>query len=507
MANERRAYHLPSVGEPYRGIETVIRVNGLLLNDRRYLDQYKVSEVTGLDDADMVDNREQGTEFDGEYAFNSYYSGRTITIRGEVRAGNFGKLREMQGDLKYATNLLQESPLDFIFNDTEEDFTDTQAVNDYFRAADSAAITNWSIASGKLYTTASIAYLRAGVSTKKYFNFQNLLHFRTGSSIPFNTDIFTMGRAKLNASYTYTMAGWKSSNTVGATTSAQPRFYIGYSDTGAEHGAIASANMTLAVETDYWIKFEGRENMLRSWMYNSDPDEGYVKPLASLEMPLLLDTYYQFATTSQANVGIGSRGMGHPSLGWEIQNASFRSHDTPDVRVFARKVGKVDMPDTQANRHSTRPFMLTLRASNPLLESRVTSFESLPAADNNIVFDDEIILPALFGVANGTVENYGTYYANPVVTFYGPLTNPSLTNTETDETIALEIDLDSSQSATVDVHSRSVYDQAGQNLYGYLRTDHKWMRLSPGVTDVSFVCDTFEAGDPRCEIEFRHGWL
>jgi hypothetical protein len=133
MLRERQIGHQPSVGAPYRGIETVIKYNGILLNDRRFTDHYRVTEVTGLDDADVRDSREDNPESDGENAYNSFYSGRTITIRGEIHAGNMSRLREMQADLKYAFNPLEERPLSFIFNDWYDDFSGTSdlVVRDY----------------------------------------------------------------------------------------------------------------------------------------------------------------------------------------------------------------------------------------------------------------------------------------------------------------------------------------------------------------------------------------
>jgi hypothetical protein len=501
MANERRSYHLPSTGEPYRGIETVIRVNGLLLNDRRYLDNYRVTEVTGMDDPDLNDVREAGTEVDGEYAFNSYYSGRTITLRGEVRAGNFGKLREMQGDLKYATNLLQETTVDFLFNDTEEDFTDTAAVNDYTVAGTAGAISNWSIANGKLFATRGDCYLRH--SKQPYYNFENTIHFRTGATIPSNVDFFSLGRGRLSATGSFVMGGWRASLS---------EIYVGSKGTpvGNTYSQYSTDTATLAVSTDYWLRFSGNGSEIHTRLFAANPDDDHVEPTAHAFYSLFATTVQMpYATIANAEVGIGFASFGTTAQDWRIQDLSFRNHDVPDVRVKARKVGKVDMPDSQTNHNVTRPFMLTMRASNPLLESRVTNYLTLDADDNNIVFPSGgITLPTSFSVNTETISNLGTYYTYPVVTFYGSMSDPVLTNTETNESISLSIDIADGESVTIDVANRTVYDQAGANKYGYLATDHKWMRLSPGSTELAFGCVSFDAlTSARCEIEYRHGWL
>lgn len=100
------------------GLEAEITFNGLTLNRRRALAgsgfRYKVTDIGGLDDADVRDAREPNPGRDGEMAMPAYYGGRTITITGKIMAANVRSLRQMQQDLRTAFGALVEAPM--IFN-------------------------------------------------------------------------------------------------------------------------------------------------------------------------------------------------------------------------------------------------------------------------------------------------------------------------------------------------------------------------------------------------------
>jgi hypothetical protein len=97
-----------------RGIESVIEYNGLYLNVRDWVDTYLVTQIGGLDDADIRDSREVNPGFHGETAFMSFYGGRTITLTGKIYCKTLFKLRDMQQALRQAfAQLDEERPLIF----------------------------------------------------------------------------------------------------------------------------------------------------------------------------------------------------------------------------------------------------------------------------------------------------------------------------------------------------------------------------------------------------------
>lgn len=106
-----RTYLSSSWALGVEGLEAVWEYNGLSLNDRSNMEQYRLTDIDGLADADIRDSRAPITEAHGELAYNMYQGGRTITLSGRIRAGNVTMLRQMQEDLKEAFSSTVELPL------------------------------------------------------------------------------------------------------------------------------------------------------------------------------------------------------------------------------------------------------------------------------------------------------------------------------------------------------------------------------------------------------------
>lgn len=96
---------------PPVGLECTFSYNGLTLGDRTVVDRYRIISISGLDDADLRDQREPLSAQHGEVAYPAYYGGRTIGIRGIIEAGNMAKIRDMQLALRTAFAYLTEAPL------------------------------------------------------------------------------------------------------------------------------------------------------------------------------------------------------------------------------------------------------------------------------------------------------------------------------------------------------------------------------------------------------------
>jgi hypothetical protein len=104
--------HLPgTAAAPPVGLECTMVYNNLVLNDRLLDDRYRITSISGFDDADIRDERELLSAQHGEVDFPAYYGGRTIGIRGFIEAGNMAKLRDMQMALRTAFAFLSDYPL------------------------------------------------------------------------------------------------------------------------------------------------------------------------------------------------------------------------------------------------------------------------------------------------------------------------------------------------------------------------------------------------------------
>lgn len=94
------------------GIEATIEYNGMLLNQRKWIDTFLITSIDGLQDADIRDQREVNPAQHGETAFSSFYGGRTVVLGGRIRAHHIWRLRDMQLALREAfTDLNTEHAL------------------------------------------------------------------------------------------------------------------------------------------------------------------------------------------------------------------------------------------------------------------------------------------------------------------------------------------------------------------------------------------------------------
>lgn len=84
------------------GVESIFEYNGLVMNRRDWWDTFIITDIDGLDDADVRDVRENRPNDHGEVAMNSYYGGRSIVISGRIRAFSLKKMRDLTQSLRGA---------------------------------------------------------------------------------------------------------------------------------------------------------------------------------------------------------------------------------------------------------------------------------------------------------------------------------------------------------------------------------------------------------------------
>lgn len=105
-----------------RGIEAVLMYNGLTMNVTEWVDTYLITNINGIDDADVRDSRDLNPGDHGETPFNSYYGGRSIVLTGKIVAKTIWKLRDMQQALRAAfADISTEMPLIFMTGDINTD--------------------------------------------------------------------------------------------------------------------------------------------------------------------------------------------------------------------------------------------------------------------------------------------------------------------------------------------------------------------------------------------------
>lgn len=103
--------------------------------------------------------------------------------------------------------------------------------------------------------------------------------------------------------------------------------------------------------------------------------------------------------------------------------------------------------------------------------------------------------------------NNGNVGMHPVITLHGSLTNPVINNFSNGGQIKLNYTISSSDSLTIDLLNRTVYDSTGQSRYSavdFLNTE--WFTLDPGVNDLHLVADASGTGN-MATVFYRDAWL
>lgn len=105
-----------------QGVEAIIEYNGLYMNVRSWIDTFLITNISGLDDADVRDTRDTNPGAHGETPGFAFYGGRTVVLQGKIVTRTLWKLRDMQVALRQAfSDLTQELPLIFHGQSVDQD--------------------------------------------------------------------------------------------------------------------------------------------------------------------------------------------------------------------------------------------------------------------------------------------------------------------------------------------------------------------------------------------------
>ncbi len=492
----RRSHQPDAADAPMLGLESIISYNGLLLNDFRFFDRYQVTEITGLDDADVRDSREERPDSHGESPFNAFYGGRTITIRGKIIAGNWARLRKMISNLKEAFGTLEEKELSFCYRDWDYTTFD-QSWTDDFLLSSSA---NISISSDNEYLTYSTTAARTA-----------LLDFKGVHGPDLETiHEFVTGTAPVNA-IRGIVKGVDASNHI-QTTIGSNIFLIQTTIAGA-NATVTSVSFFPNANTTYWFRTNIEGDNLTSELWDEYPsDEG--TPIHRLETVL----------TSTAKTLFGALTTGYP--GWEmaagvgdntykVGGMSVRNLGAKaDYSIKCRKSGKLELGEQQNNLHPRRDFMVTLRSSEPTFTSRSSHMAianiSIAAltfpASGGLTFPAEGGLSFLSGSSVLGPTNRGNFLYNPIIRIEGTCFEPAILNTSSGQGLSLNgLSLVSATSyVTINCRDKTIVDNAGNNLYSYMSEDSDWIQVLPGVN--AFYGGT-TTGTPELKVWHKSSWL
>lgn len=173
-------------------------------------------------------------------------------------------------------------------------------------------------------------------------------------------------------------------------------------------------------------------------------------------------------------------------------------------------VGGFEVEDQAANLARVE-LELMFEAYDPTWYSTSTHNQSIGASTDAFGFSVPITVPLVInGQAQATVNcpNAGNINAAPIFTFYGPLTNYSITNGTNGLSFAVTQDLATGDQLVVDCKNQLVtYTPSGGSqtpLYSAFGGNQQWVLLAPGTNNITFSRDA--AGNNQCVASWQDSW-
>lgn len=466
-----------------RGTESRILYNGLVMNDRRISDSYVITEITGLDDPDIRDSRTDNQDADGETPYLAYNGGRTVTLKGYIRAGNMAKIRAMENSMVQAFSTLEESSMSFLYLDEYINFSNSADLFDW--SADSGAGTyNISTSTDELTFTDAAekiiyhnARKRKDCGAKVYVNLNGV---NTGTG-------FADAIIKRVGSKQYLCARWNvSTNTL----------IIGVRN-DVTFTALSTVSLSFTPSTSILLCGEIVDNQVNAWVvYNeTDPEFFSYKEMDGTMSDCLATTNTTLTSTNATTYGAGVYGWGGfcvdaPATGWTVDSVDVFGINPGDLRIKCRKFGKIEFSYSQSSNSPRTDFLITVRSSDGLLESRhpivyfasgVTSILSFvggvltfPQSGSGLILGGQAIV----------LDNPGIRSTS----FQAVIDNTSTTDSgigvlQDDGSISWA--LGTTDMVTIDTKNREITSTStGDNYYKYLSDSYSWIRLLPGANSI-----------------------
>lgn len=164
--------------------------------------------------------------------------------------------------------------------------------------------------------------------------------------------------------------------------------------------------------------------------------------------------------------------------------------------------------DITADDGSSSIVQITLESEYPFFQSSIPSSQDV-LLTNGGGMSVPMGVPLNLsngGVTNVAITNNGNYPAYPVFTFIGKLTNPSITNNKTGQTLSLAYSLaDNTQSIVVDCYQRTVLLLPSGNIGRQYASGTFW-QVPVGASTVSLGNSNNTDGG-KCTISFRSTYL
>lgn len=498
------------------GVQAFIEYNGLVMNDRYQSDRIRITKITGLDDADLTDAREDIPGDHGETAYDAFYRGRTFVMSGRIEAGSLGVLKRMERDVKSAFAPLVESPMKFRWFDITDTFDDPQTLQNYTWVQDTfqAGSTGGIQPSGGVLRWASPStggFLRT--ADKRLWGDVQVTARVIIGSIGDGTQFYvTPACADHN---NYVMCSLTSSLGAGA-----PVLMLSTIIGGTLVNVQTLNPSTLSQGQSVWLRGKKEGDLVTVELWLTQPIDTAI-PNYSMSMWLNGSDADLLGDQVLSNVGFGSRFQG--SQNWALDDFKIRSLYPGDVSFMARKMPNgLSIPDSQDSTSFNRNLQITMRASKSFAES-TTQMRSLSFTPSTLIsptlgFGFPLRFPLSFrSLVSGpevaantfvTLSNRGQVATRPIIYIYGATGPFEIINLQNDLQINWSGSLADGGYLIFDCRKRTLVDSNGNNMMKFFSSSSPvWMQLEPGPNDIYFAGQTAYSSNTKMVIYYKHGML
>jgi hypothetical protein len=165
-------------------------------------------------------------------------------------------------------------------------------------------------------------------------------------------------------------------------------------------------------------------------------------------------------------------------------------------QIYCKKFQPITMTEEQQDFRFFREFMLTLRASDPRFSSYMPNLSQWQASSAGSVTNAPF----------PNVINIGNYMALPTIELHGPMTNPVITNTRSNESIKLIGTIAAGNVWTIDVGDKTLLDQTGASLFRTLTVDSDFFPIYPSLNAITMTASGLTTAS-NVVVSFRHSWI
>jgi uncharacterized protein YuzE len=523
VANVRYYHQAAAWDSPLSfGVQAFIEYNGLVLNDRYQSDLIRVTEISGLDDAEVRDNREARPSKSGEFAYDAFYGGRNLVLNGFIEAGSLAACETLKKNLKAAFAPLEESYLKFRWFDIYDPFDDPNTILEYNPNAKLSGIpsgnyspfigslSNLKVENGLLsWKTVSKVYFIRTSEKRTFCDSQVTLKCIVGA---YDTSYIGLIPCAKN-SENYVILKYEENTEA-------PKLTIAVIDSGTEYilkSESVPAEFIPFIGESIWIKGKKEGNILTFELWGSKPStETY--PNFSISATLTGSDEENYGDGILSEVGIAGNQV---NTSWSFDEFRVESSYPGDIQFKARKLSPISIKDVQTSLTKfKRPFQIALKASDfrafssaqivkTIAPSDITSTPSLGRAypreyPLSYRYYTSTELPLESNLIS--VNNRGSVFVEPILYLYGPGEDIILENLTNGQTLEWFGSISEGDYLKFDCKEETLENSLGANFLEDLVPTTEWMKLEPMWNDI-YVSGSKFGSTTKLVIKYRYGYM